>query len=184
MSRCRRRANPHLTSLRPPSARIKPRSDALLETHTLGSRLRSLVPHYRIGATCRTAPDADRPATQQPSALLVSYSHPSPVEALYPRSTRRRTGQVSYSAVLPLFLSGGNGPRFQFHTDFSLMSAAACCVLLFISFCLLNTTGRSVSNLPLPRGRYCPSATGKFYYRVSAVTSRWTQQLSFYLDFT
>ena len=39
--------------------------------------------------------------------------------------------------------------------DLSLMSdaaAAACCVLPFISFCLINTTCRSVSNIPPPGG--------------------------------
>ena len=66
--------------------------------------------------------------------------------------------------LLSFFLSDGNGTRFQFRTDFSLMSAA-CCVLPFISCCLINTTCRSVSNLPAPSGRYCPTATGKFYCR-------------------
>ena len=71
-----------------------------------------------------------------------------------------------------------SGPLLQFRTDLSLIpdaAPAACCVLPFISFCLINTTCRSVINLLTScegdNHLYQPAnssvVTGKSYCRVS-----------------
>ena len=121
------------------------------------------------GTTCGTAPDAVRPATQERLALSVSCPQLAGAKALYPPSTRRRTGPVSYSAS-PLLLP----PRRQrspFPVPHRLLAHVWCCRgggllrLAFTSFCLISTTCRPVSDFPPARGRYCPIATGKLYCR-------------------
>ena len=90
-------------------------------------------------------------------------SHSRTVGALStPSMSARSSGSMSCSHTpasgsglvlclrISFFFSDGSGPLLQFRTDLSLIpdaAPAACCVLPFISFCLINTTCRSVINL-------------------------------------
>ena len=102
------------------------------------------LPGYRSSSHSRTVGAASILSTSASSKGSTSSAH-----------TPANGSGLVLCLLLSLFFSVGNAPLFQFRTDLSLMSdaaAAACCVLPFISFCLINTTCRSVSNIPPPGG--------------------------------
>ena len=178
-----------LPAVREVHLRLTSRWMLLLEVHlTLRAVQRAPVPSSVAAmcadATCRNRPGC-RPSSHSRTVRRTEHSPRCPHEAaalclaptLPPAGSGPRPSAFAYpssspTAVVPYSSSAPTSRS-------SLMPPpAACCVLPFISFCLINTTCRSVINLLTScegdNHLYQPAnssvVTGKSYCRVSGLS--------------